>query len=124
MKAITVLVLFALFCQLCGFNVCLLTNNEDSQTYWYNLCDSVAWTVFALAALRITKQIKTIGRNVTFVKETKLLRLVIEFFMVLTVCPLVNDMAGKSSDRLVTNFIFGLFALTYYTVKIRTKWKT
>ncbi len=124
MRRIIALVLLTAFIQIVGFQARILTNTEDAEIYLYNLCDSLAWAIISISALLLAKQIKTTGRNVTFVREVKILRLVIEFFMVLTICPLVNDMAGKSTERLITNFIFGFFVLTYYTVKIRTKWKT
>lgn len=118
MKRITILVLLVAAVQIIGFQSRVLTQTEAAETYLYNLCDSISWTVISLTILQLTKQIKTTGRNVTFVRDTKILRLVVEFFMVLTICPLVNDIAGKSSDRLMTNFVFGFIALTYYLVKI------
>lgn len=124
MRIALFLILVALVCQLCGFNICVITDNEAAQTYWYNLFDSVAWTSFSLAMLRISHLLKDTNRNVTFVKQLKRLRLVIEFFTVLTVCPLVNDIAGKSVERFTTNFIYGVFALTYYSVKLHQIWKT
>lgn len=113
------MILSVIIIQLIGFQMQLFSNlGDDSIWYWYCLCDSVSWTIISLASLRLTKQIKIIGQNERFIRRVKIGYLFCQMFSLLTICPLVNDLAGEGSEKLKGNYIYGGLVVLYYVTII------
>lgn len=119
MRLIIVMILSVIIIQLIGFQMQLFSNlGDDKIWYWYCLCDSVSWTIISLTSLRLTKQIKIIGQNERFVRRVKIGYLFCQMFFVLTICPLVNDLAGEGCNFLKGNYIYGGLVILYYALTI------
>lgn len=128
MKTTITLIFLTLLLQVVAFNLPSLPI-EGSEKIYINLYDkinSLCWVVFSCCALRISKEIKVIGKEERYVLWVGRLKLTISLFMALSICPAINEWFGEPIQRLMGNFIYGIVVSLYYilifiayTVKLR-----
>lgn len=112
------LIVTALILLLIAFNLKTFQyfSTEQQYTELYDKLNALAWSIFSLSALRISKAIKTTGRPPEFARSVKRTEILCELFLALSVCPLVNEFFGNAIERELGNYIFGGIALVYYIV--------
>lgn len=108
------LIITALLTLLVGFNAFRISNSDLAQQNIYGLCDSLAWTLFALAFTLISRIINNKFKS----KETKILFITCEAFTVLSICPLYNEIESVACEYHISNYIYGIFVLLFYLTKL------
>lgn len=112
------LIIIALLTLLVGFNAYQITDIESKVLHIYGFCDSLAWTLFSCSFYIACIQTKSVHK----VKGIKTLRRVCEVFMVLSVCPLVNEIANIADEYRLGNYIYGILVFLFYLTKYSVKY--
>lgn len=112
------LIIAALLLLLIAFNLKTFQyfSTESDYIDLYDKLNALAWSVFSLSALRMAKAIKTTGRPPEYARTVKIMAILCELFLSLSVCPLVNEFFGNAIEREIGNYIYGGIALVYYIV--------